>query len=126
MPPSPWRTTLLVVEDDAELRQLYRAILVGAGYAVIPVEDGIDALRRLEVDAPSAIVLDLSLPRLGGLDVHREIAAHADTRHIPVIIVTGSDTADLDPRDFACILKKPVDPDSLLEAVAKCLRSRRQ
>ncbi len=106
------------------MRTLYRTILVGAGYAVIPVEDGIDALRRLEVEAPSAVVLDLSLPRLGGLDVQREIAAHADTRHIPVIIVTGTDTSSLDPRDFACILKKPVDPDLLLAAVAKCLRAR--
>jgi CheY-like chemotaxis protein len=123
VPPSPRRTTLLVVEDDPDLRALYRAILIGAGYAVIPVEDGVDALRRLETDAPGAIILDLALPRLGGLDVHREIAAHAETRHIPIIIVTGSDTSDLDPREFACILKKPVDPDSLLEAVEKCVRA---
>ena len=123
MPPTPRRTTLLVVEDDADLRRLYRSILVSAGYAVIPVEDGVDALRRLEVDQPSAIVLDLALPRLGGLDVQREIASHADTRHIPIIIVTGEDTSALDPRAFACILRKPIDPDALLEAVARCIRT---
>jgi two-component system, OmpR family, phosphate regulon response regulator PhoB len=124
VPPSPRRTTLLVVEDDPALRGLYRAVLVGAGYVVIPVEDGIDALRRIEADAPSAIVLDLTLPRLGGLDVHREITAHADTRHIPIIVVTANDTSGLDPNDFACILKKPVDPDALLRAVENCLRSK--
>jgi two-component system alkaline phosphatase synthesis response regulator PhoP len=124
VPSATGKTTVLVVEDEAHLRTLYRTILVGAGYAVISVEDGIDALRRLEVDAPSAVVLDLSLPRLGGLDVQREIAAHADTRHIPVIIVTGTDTSNLNPRDVACILKKPIDPDLLLDAVASCLRAR--
>jgi DNA-binding response OmpR family regulator len=113
---------VLVVEDDAGLRGLYREVLVGAGYGVVAVEDGLDALRRIEVDTPNAIVLDLALPRLGGLDVHHEIAAHADTCDIPIVIVTGSDTGHLNPREFACILKKPIQPDSLLTAVENCLR----
>ena len=47
--------TVLVVEDDAALRELYRTALVSAGYSVIAVEDGIDALRRVEREAPQAM-----------------------------------------------------------------------
>lgn len=113
---------VLVVEDDAALRNLYRASLQLEGYAVIAVEDGLDALRYIDTTAPSAIVLDLDLPRLGGRDVQRELTAGMDTNGIPIIIVTGGDTSDLNPKDFACILRKPLHPEKLVDAVRRCLR----
>src|SRR5258706_15561940 len=82
------RATVLVVEDDPQLRFLYRMALMMAGYKVVAVEDGVDALRHVEADPPQAVVLDIELPRLGGLDVQREIAAHAETRDIPIVVVT--------------------------------------
>jgi CheY-like chemotaxis protein len=91
-----------------------------AGYTVVAAEDGIDALRRIEDDRPQGIVLDLGLPRLGGRDVQQEIAARADTRDIPIVVVTGTDEA-LNPRDFPCVLRKPVQPDEVVEAVVKCV-----
>ena len=115
------KTIVLVVEDDPNLRQLYRSALTLAGYIVISVEDGIDALRHLEADAPGLVVLDLGLPRLSGRDVQREMAAHVETQSIPIIVVTG-DQADIHPRDFACVLRKPIDPQELLAAVQRCLR----
>ena len=114
-------TTVLIVEDDAALRSLYRATLQLEGFAVVAVEDGVDALRHLEIDLPSAVVLDLDLPRLGGRDVGREIRGRADTRDVPIVIVTGGDTSDLDPRDYACILRKPLDPATIATAVRRCL-----
>jgi len=113
---------VLIVEDDPELRALYRAMLQMEGFAVVGVEDGIDALRHIEVDPPDAVVLDLGLPRLGGRDVQREIAARMEMRGIPIVIVTGEPIDDLDPKDFACILRKPLDPQSLVTAVHDCLR----
>jgi len=113
---------VLIVEDDPELRTLYRAMLQMEGFAVVGVEDGIDALRHIEVDPPDAVVLDLGLPRLGGRDVQREIAGRMETRGIPIVIVTGEPIDDLDPKDFACILRKPLDPQSLVSAVRDCLR----
>lgn len=114
---------VLVVEDDAALRNLYRASLQLEGYAVIAVEDGLDALRYIDTTAPSAIVLDLDLPRLGGRDVQRELTAGMDTNGIPIVIVTGGDTSDLNPKDFACILRKPLHPEKLVDAVRRCLRN---
>ena len=100
---------------------MYRTALQLNSFAVVAVEDGVDALRHIEESPPTVIVLDLGLPRLGGRDVHREIAGHAETREIPIVIVTGAETADLDPKDFVCILRKPFYPDALVSAVQRCL-----
>jgi two-component system response regulator MprA len=115
------KTTILVVEDDPELRGLYRTALALEGYAVTTAEDGIAALHQIEASAPSLVVLDLALPRLGGRDVGREMAAHVETAGIPIVVVTG-DAGNLNPEDVACVLRKPIDLNDLLEAVRRCLR----
>ena len=112
---------VLIVEDDPALRSLYRATLQLEGFAVIAVEDGIDALHQLEINPPAAVVLDLDLPRLGGRDVGKEIRGREDLRAVPIVIVTGGDTSDLNPKDYACILRKPLDPETIVSAVRKCL-----
>src|SRR5687767_14300582 len=102
MPPPAKPVVVLVVEDDPTLRDLYRSALSSSGYAVVAVEDGLDALRAIDgALVPSAVVLDLELPRLGGRDVYQELRSQAVTSATPVIIVTGSDTSDLNPKDFA-------------------------
>lgn len=120
---SPAEKVVLVVEDDADLRTLYRTTLRSAGYAVFAVDDGIDALQYVEQKVPAAVVLDLGLPRLDGRDVQRELAARPQTQRIPIVVVTGQ-TADINERDFACVLHKPIEPDALVSAVQKCLKRR--
>lgn len=119
-----WRqkTTVLVVEDDWALRDLYKNILTVAGFAATAVEDGLDALRRIERELPNAIVLDLMLPRLSGRDLQREMASRAETRDIPIVVVTGTDATDLGKPDVACVLRKPVVPTELVFAVENALR----
>ena len=121
MPPSSWRKILLV-EDDSQLRELYRNALRTAGYVVAAVEDGADALRQIEHSMPALVVLDLALPRVDGRDVHRELQARPETRYIPVILVSGTDMADVDVKQFACVLRKPCDSDRLVDAVDQCMR----
>lgn len=113
---------VLIVEDDPSLRSFYRAMLQLEGFDVTAVEDGIDALRQIELDPPDAIVLDLGLPRLGGRDVQREIRGRMDTRRIPIVIVTGEPVDDLDRSECACILRKPLEPQLLITAVRDCVR----
>ena len=115
---------MLVVEDDPALRDLYRSALTSAGYTVVAVEDGVDALRRIDGSTPAAVVLDLALPRLNGYDVTRELKSRPDTRHIPIVIVSGTDPRGLDSSDFACVLRKPVDPEAVVIAVDRCLKGR--
>ena len=112
------RTSVLVIEDDAALCELYRQELKQAGYSVVAVADGVDALRRIELGLePDLVILDLDLPRLHGLDVYREFKAHDRLRNVPVIIVTGTDTRDLEQAEFAFVFRKPVELDALVRAV---------
>lgn len=112
---------VLVVEDDRSTRELFALGLKSAGFQVSAVGNGLDALRRIDLSPPALIVLDLGLPMLHGRDVLREVAATAGTSHIPIVVVTGSDVSELDPEEVACVMRKPVDPEVLVEAVIRCL-----
>lgn len=116
------RRVILIVEDDGDLRRMFRTALTLAGFAVEEASDGAGALYRIEQKPPDLVVLDLGLPTVSGLIVHQEIAAHAHTRSIPVVIVTGS-TMNLDHMDVSCVLRKPVDPELLVITVRRYLQS---
>ena len=113
---------ILIVDDDRDLRRMFRTALTMAGYTVEEAGDGVEALQLVENRLPDLIVLDLVLRALDGLSVQQELASRAITRQIPVVIVTGStiDTASL---DVACVLRKPVQPDDLVNTVRQCLAS---
>lgn len=117
---SDGKLSILIVEDDDDLRRLYRTAVTLAGYEVEEAADGFDALRRIEVRRPDLVVLDIGLPALNGVAVQQEIAAHAYTRQIPVVIVTGS-AMKLDHLDVRCVLRKPVEPDELVTTIRSCL-----
>ena len=114
--------TVLIVEDDADVRRMYSQALLMAGFVVREARGGFEALQKVDSDPPDIVVLDLSLPGLDGFTVHAELAAHAHTRSIPIVVVTGT-TGNLDDLDVACLLRKPITPDSLVIAVKKCLAS---
>jgi CheY-like chemotaxis protein len=122
--PSP-APTVLVVEDDSSLREFYRTVLGNAGHRVVAVQDGRDALDWIEQNTPDVIVLDLSLLYVSGRDVQQELRAHVGTRDIPIVVVTGNDTSDLNKNELACLLHKPVTGEALVEAVRRCLQKDR-
>jgi len=99
---------------------MFRVALVLAGFEVAVAVNGLDALREIDSNPPDLVVLDLGLPILSGRVVREQIAAAAVTRHISVLIVTGTPekAAGL---DVACVLTKPVHPDRLVHAVRECL-----
>jgi CheY-like chemotaxis protein len=107
------------VEDDRELRRMFRYALSIAGYSVTEASDGIHALRMIEIERPDLILLDIGLPLLSGLDVQQEIAAHAQTRDIPIVIVTAS-SAELDALGVECVLRKPMSPEEVVDVVSRC------
>ncbi len=101
---------------------MYRSALGLAGFHMVEAHDGLEALHLLDQHQTDIVILDLMLPTLDGLTVQQEIAGHAHTSNIPVIIVTGSNLP-LDHVDVPCILRKPVSPDELVSAVRRCLAS---
>ena len=114
----------MVVEDDALLREFYKRVLVGSGYRVTAVGDGMDALRHIDAgETPDMVILDIRLPRLSGRDVKRELRSNPRTRRTPILVVTGIDPETLDPADFPTVVRKPISPDALLDAVAQCVPS---
>ena len=92
-----------------------------AGFEVWGVDDGLTALRALDQHyIPDVMVLDLDLPRVSGFDVHQEIVSHAETRAIPVIVVTG--TTWRPPAGVFRTLRKPIASDVLVNVVERALK----
>src|ERR671912_1534317 len=114
------KQAILIVEDDEDLRRLFRTALTLSGYEVEEAGDGLEALHKIDHAPPDLVVLDLMLPQISGLVVQQEIAAHVLTRQIPVVIITGS-TLELQGLGVSCVLRKPISPDQLVETVRSCL-----
>lgn len=81
--------TILVIEDEQDLRDLLAYNLKSAGYEVLATDDGHLGLAEARKNKPDAIVLDLMLPGMGGLDVCRALRADPATRDIPVVLATA-------------------------------------
>lgn len=115
------RKTVLVVEDDDDLRSIFTTNLAMAGFVVREAADGMEALRLIDSAPPDLVVLDLGLPHVTGQDVLFEVKAHAHTREIPVLVVTGKDVslAGINPE---CVLLKPVHAAELVQQVKRCLQ----
>jgi len=114
------RQKVLIVEDDHDLRRMFSTVLALAGFDTEEAQDAFHALHRLDQEKPTAIVLDLGLPRVSGHVVLQEVVAQAHLREIPVLIVTGQPGVEL-PDGAACLLRKPVMPDQLVSAVRRCI-----
>jgi twitching motility two-component system response regulator PilH len=117
-------STILIVEDDDALRYLYRTAFAIGGFTVQEARNGLDALQRIDSDPPDVVLLDIGLPLIDGIAVRQDIGARKVTKHIPVVVVTAS-AEDLDWLDVDCIVRKPVSPDRLVDAVKDCLRDKR-
>ena len=72
---------------------------------------------------PDLVTLDMALPRVSGREVLQELKAHPNTHHLPIMVVSGTDTRDLSPEDVACVMRKPVTATQFIAAVEDCLRS---
>ena len=79
------RHSILVVDDDPLFRELYRTALRFEGFDVSTASDGVAALRSIERNPPSLVILDVNMPCLDGWGVLQELSRYDSTRNIPVI-----------------------------------------
>ena len=112
--------TILIIEEDDGLRRLMSLALRLGGFATREARDGLEAMAILEQQVRvDAAVLDVLLPDIDGLSIRQEIAAYAGS--LPVVVITESE-APLTELHPSCVIRKPIVPDDIVAAVAKCLR----
>ena len=117
------RRTVLVVDDDAEMRRYLRRCLTELDAVVVhEAADGLEALERARAGGLDLIVSDVVMPRLDGVGLCRALHADAALRTIPVLLITAeSASADL-PGGAAGVLAKPFDAVRLRATVDLLLR----
>jgi len=115
--------TILIVEDDSNIRQFVAVNLKARGYTVLQAENAEDGLQQLREHTPSALVLDIKLPGMSGWDMLVEIGADPSLLDIPVIIMTASPLSDhpgdISYSNIADKLVKPVSTADLMLAIRK-------
>lgn len=119
---------LLVVDDNTAFLDLV-AVVFGGEWKVLGAEDGAAGLDLARRERPDLILLDLTMPRLSGSELLRELQSEAETRSIPVIVVTGNklDDAELarvqgEP-NVKSVLKKPCGIEALRGQVRAALET---
>jgi two-component system, cell cycle response regulator DivK len=107
---------VLVVEDTEETLELLSDILVEAGFQVVCAQNGIDAVDTAVKLLPDAILMDLSLPLMGGCEAARLLKSDPRTRNIPILALTGHHNYLAMAREAGCdaFLTKPCPPERLL------------
>lgn len=114
---------VLYIEDNSHNRRLVNKILTSRGYSVVEAEDGESGLEKVHALKPPLILLDITLPKMDGIEVVRQIKADESVRHIPVIAVTASAMRGDRERflESGCddYLSKPIQMFELIEMVDK-------
>jgi DNA-binding response OmpR family regulator len=117
--------TVLVADDDPDIQSLVVLRLERSGYRVLSASDGREALDIALREQPDLAVLDITMPKLDGLEVTRSLRAHEETSEMPVILLTArvqeDDVAqglDAGATDY---MKKPFSPQELGVRVAELL-----
>ncbi len=108
------RIRILVAEDDPSVARLYAAYARSRGHDVIVARDGAETLVTAATELPDLVLLDVTMPKLDGRDVLRQLKANAKTAKIPILVISALG-GDQNMRDLlldlgACdVLEKPVD-----------------
>lgn len=118
---------ILVAEDDKNARKLMQAVLKRAGYNVFTAENGVDALKRMDMQQIDLIVLDIMMPEMDGYELTRELREGSCTT--PILMVTAKQLP-VDKRKGFLVgtddyMTKPVDTEEMLLRIKALLRRSR-
>ena len=113
--------TILVVDDDASVRELLKLHLGAAGYEVQIAADAIAAGYLVLRSVPDLIVCDVNMPHMNGFEFISALKADTSIPHIPVIFLTTFEEGDLRGKELGVVgyLTKPIRADRLLALVAR-------
>jgi len=124
---------ILIVDDDPDIRSIEAAVLETlGGFSIAEAQNGIEGIRKATSLQPRLIVLDLQMPEKDGFETLQELRSTSETRHIPVIIASGIDSAEVSESTHhevmrrsghgpEALLEKPLDPELLLRTARELL-----
>ena len=116
------RPSVLLVEDDAEVRTSVAEILELEGFAVDTAIHGQQALDKLRSGAtPNVLLLDLMMPVMNGLELLEHLREEAELRPPPVIVLSANRGYEAEDLGVAAIVRKPFDVDALVGNIARVL-----
>jgi two-component system chemotaxis response regulator CheY len=112
---------VLVIDDDPQIRWMLDLALRHEGYAVIPAENGQQALECLEERVPNLILLDLAMPEMDGPALAAELERRADLPRLPIIVMSADRDAGQKAAAIgaAAYLRKPFDLDDLFAVIER-------
>ena len=119
--------TVLLVEDNDFIRNMYQLKLSKSGLEVVEAGDGVQALEKIKAQKPDVILLDLMMPNMGGLDVLKQLKADGMLPDLPVVVLTNvmdqqsvDDAKKLGARDY--IVKTDLTPTQVVEKIQPLLQ----
>ncbi|MGA1237581.1 MAG: response regulator [Limisphaerales bacterium] len=118
---------VLIIEDDQIVGTIYRRKFNGEGFEVELAADGEAGLQAVETFEPDAVVLDLMLPKLNGVEVLKRIRANEKTATMPVVVLSNAYLSNLlreahDAGANQCLIKASASPKQVVEAIRRALR----
>jgi len=118
------RRTILVVDDEAAIRELLKLQLAAAGYEVVLAEDALGAARLVREAKPDLMIVDAHMPYVSGLDFVSAVITDSSMPWVPVIFITGRSELrnDAEALGSACLVK-PFLGSRLLELIERVVRS---
>jgi two-component system, chemotaxis family, chemotaxis protein CheY len=117
---------ILIVEDDADSREMLTFLLSGRGFEVICAEDGKEALERIEEEPPGLIITDISMPVMDGIEMIEKLREHSEWREIPVLVMSAFRSEIVNNAMQAganASTAKPLEIDNLLRMITHLIQS---
>jgi DNA-binding response OmpR family regulator len=81
--------TILLVDDDLTLREMYEERMKAEGFSIIQATNGEEAIKKARESKPNVILLDIMMPKVNGFDVLKELKSDPEMKNIPVIVLTA-------------------------------------
>lgn len=121
-----WKKKVLLVEDDRVICDLLKHVLEGNGYAFESAFNGVEGLAKIGKFDPDAVILDVNMPQMDGMQVLTALKTSPKTAEIPVIMCTDRNSfRDIDEADVLgadAYVTKPVVPERILSKLTELLK----
>ena len=121
------KTSVLIIEDDSYISDMYRIKLESEDFEVITSKDGIAGIKMLERQKPDIVLLDIVLPKIDGFSVLKTIKRNPELKEIPIVLLTNLSQKENVEKGFelgadSYIIKAHFTPSEVVEKIKKILK----